>query len=106
MPTPPLLSAREEAAGEVRGGGEGHLEEAAVLVGILKANTYYNPRLNPENAKKRRNTVLQLMNNESYLSNKATDSLQKLPIVLNYKNLDMSASAGYFTHQVKKKAIE
>lgn len=81
-------------------------EESAVLVGILKANTYYNPRLNPENAKKRRNTVLQLMNNESYLSNKVTDSLQKLPIILNYKNLDMNASTGYFTHQVKKKAIE
>ena len=82
------------------------IEESAVLVGILKANTYYNPRLNPENAKKRRNTVLQLMNNESYLSNKATDSLQKLPIALNYKNLNMNTSAGYFTHQVKKKAIE
>ncbi|MDX8552139.1 penicillin-binding protein [Tenacibaculum sp. 1B UA] len=83
-----------------------NIEESAVLVGMLKANTYYNPRLNPENAKKRRNTVLQLMNNETYLSNEATDSLQKLPITLNYHNLDINTTAGYFTYQVKKKAAE
>ncbi|WP_428741533.1 transglycosylase domain-containing protein [Tenacibaculum sp.] len=82
------------------------IEEAAVLVGMLKANTYYNPRLNPENAKKRRNTVLQLMNNEAYLNKQTTDSLQKLPIALNYNNLDLNVTAGYFTHQVKKKATE
>lgn len=83
-----------------------NIEESAVLVGMLKANTYYNPRLNPENAKKRRNTVLQLMNNEAYLSNEVTDSLQKLPITLNYHNLDINTTAGYFTYQVKKKAAE
>ncbi|RKF04967.1 penicillin-binding protein 1A [Tenacibaculum lutimaris] len=83
-----------------------NIEESAVLVGMLKANTYYNPRLNPENAKKRRNTVLQLMNNEAYLSNEVTDSLQKLPITLNYHNLDINTTAGYFTYQVKKKATE
>ena len=83
-----------------------NIEESAVLVGMLKANTYYNPRLNPENAKKRRNTVLQLMNSEAYLSNKVTDSLQKLSITLNYHNLDINTTAGYFTYQVKKKASE
>ncbi|WP_115899450.1 transglycosylase domain-containing protein [Tenacibaculum gallaicum] len=83
-----------------------NIEESAVLVGMLKANTYYNPRLNPENARKRRNTVLQLMNSEAYLSNKVTDSLQKLPITLNYHNLDINTTAGYFTYQVKKKASE
>ena len=83
-----------------------NIEESAVLVGMLKANTYYNPRLNPENARKRRNTVLQLMNSETYLSNRVTDSLQKLPITLNYHNLDINTTAGYFTYQVKKKASE
>lgn len=33
-------------------------EEAAVLVGLLKATSAYNPKINPENSKKRRNTVL------------------------------------------------
>ena len=40
-------------------------EESAVLVGMLKANTYYNPRLNPKRAMQRRNTVLQLMSRRS-----------------------------------------
>lgn len=81
-------------------------EESAVLVGMLKANTYYNPRLNPKNAIKRRNTVLQLMYNESYVTKQTLDSLQQLPLTLNYTNLDSNAIAGYFTHQVKKKAAE
>ncbi|WP_133535014.1 transglycosylase domain-containing protein [Tenacibaculum caenipelagi] len=83
-----------------------NIEESAVLVGMLKANTYYNPRLNPENAKKRRNTVLQLMKNEAYISKQTTDSLQKLPVTLNYNNLDLNVTAGYFNYQVKKKATE
>lgn len=81
-------------------------EESAVLVGMLKANTYYNPRLNPENALRRRNIVLQLMKNEQYLNTKTADSLQKLPLTLSYKNLDLKTTAGYFSYQVKKKAVK
>lgn len=83
-----------------------NIEEAAVLVGMLKANTYYNPRLHLKNALQRRNTVLELMKNENYLSQKTVDSLQKTPIALNYHNLDLNTSAGYFNYQVKKKAAE
>lgn len=83
-----------------------NIEESAVLVGMLKANTYYNPRLNPKNALNRRNTVLRMMNSEQYLSDQATDSLQKLPIKLNYENLNLKTTAGYFVYQVKKKADE
>ncbi len=43
-------------------------EESAVLVGMLKANTYYNPRRHPENAKIRRNVVLKQMEKYNYLS--------------------------------------
>src|SRR5674476_146028 len=42
------------------------IEESAVLVGMLKANTFYNPRLHPENALARRNVVLRQL--EKYLS--------------------------------------
>jgi penicillin-binding protein 1A len=34
------------------------IEESAVLIGMLKANNYYNPRLHPENARGRRNVVI------------------------------------------------
>jgi len=82
------------------------IEEAAVLVGLLKANTYFNPRLNPKNSLNRRNLVLNLMEKQHYLSAKVTDSLQKLPIQLNYENVDLKATAGYFVYQVKKKTLE
>lgn len=44
------------------------LEEAAVLVGMLKANTRYNPRLNPKNALERRNMVFSQMETNNYLT--------------------------------------
>ena len=46
------------------------------------------------------------MNTEHYLSDKATDSLQKLPTKLNYENLNLKTTAGYFVYQVKKKVAE
>ncbi|MGF7139917.1 transglycosylase domain-containing protein [Roseimarinus sediminis] len=81
-------------------------EESAVLIGMLKANTYYNPRIYPENAIKRRNTVLQLMAAESYLEQQEADSLKALPLELNYENIDQRAPAAYFVYQVRKKAEE
>ena len=59
-------------------------EEAAVLVGALKATHYYSPVFNPQNSLERRNLVLQLMNRHDYISEKQCDSLQQLPIELNY----------------------
>jgi penicillin-binding protein 1A len=79
------------------------VEESAVLVGSLKANTYFNPRLNPQNSLERRNMVLSLMENQKYLTKAASDSLRKLPLSLNYENMNLEAPAGYFVYQVKKK---
>ena len=59
-------------------------EQAAVLVGLLKAPTYYSPRFNPENATRRRNTVLAQLAKYSYLTPAQSDSLSKLPLVLDY----------------------
>jgi len=77
------------------------IEEAAVLIGMLKANTYYNPRLYPDHAINRRNVVLKQMNKYNYLSDVATDSIQKLPLVLDYANLESEGPANYFLVQVK-----
>lgn len=82
--------------------GKIRIEEAAVLVGILKANTYYNPRLYPKNALKRRNVVLSQMEKYNYLESEFTDSLQNLPLKLDYANLESEGPANYFLVQVKK----
>ncbi|MFD2513803.1 penicillin-binding protein 1A [Pontibacter locisalis] len=60
------------------------VEQAAVLVGLLKAPTYYSPRFNPENATRRRNTVINQMVKYSFLPKATADSLSQLPLVLDY----------------------
>lgn len=56
------------------------VEEAAVLVGLLKAPTTYSPVLHPENAERRRNTVIDQMRHYDYLTTNQADSLKALPI--------------------------
>ena len=79
-------------------------EEAAVLIGMLKANTYYNPRSYPKNAIKRRNVVLNQMYKYDYVSKKEKDSLQNLSLQIDYSNLKSEGPANYFMVQVKKEA--
>ena len=76
-------------------------EESAVLIGMLKANTYYNPRLYPDHAVKRRNVVLTQMEKYNYLTATLRDSLTKLPLKLDYANLESEGPANYFLVQVK-----
>ena len=59
-------------------------EESAVLVGMLKATTTYNPRLNPKNSKSRRNVVLSNLLRKKFLTHEEYDSLSELPIELKY----------------------
>jgi len=61
------------------------MEEAAMLVGILKGITLYNPTRNPLRAFNRRNSVLRKMYEHHYLSQPQYDSLKFIPICLNYK---------------------
>ncbi|MBF9254602.1 transglycosylase domain-containing protein [Pontibacter sp. 172403-2] len=59
-------------------------EQAAVLIGMLKATTTYNPRLNPKRSQQRRNVVLAQMAKYNYLTTAQADSLKKLPLQLKY----------------------
>jgi penicillin-binding protein 1A len=77
-------------------------EESAVLIGMLKANTYYNPRLHPENSKLRRNVVLKQMEKYNYLKASESDSLSKLPLKLDYRKTGVSGPADYFLGQVRE----
>jgi len=82
------------------------IEESAVLIGLLKANTYFNPRLNPENSLARRNMVFKQMEKEHYITVQEEARLRKLPIRLNYENVTIESPAGYFVQQVKTKTLE
>ncbi|MFZ4399223.1 MAG: penicillin-binding protein 1A [Bacteroidales bacterium] len=73
------------------------IEEAALLVGILKAPTYYSPIKNPDNAKKRREVVLNQMRKNDYITQEQYDSLRVLPIDMS-KYTIQDHSAGYGTY--------
>ena len=76
-------------------------EQAAVLVGMLKATTFYNPRINHENAFKRRNVVLNNMLKRGHLSQIAYDTLKAHPISLNYSvESNYDGQANYFRETV------
>ena len=83
------------------------LEEAAVLVGMLKATYGYNPRVFPQKSFDRRNLVLQAMLNNGFLSPIKKDSLAAIPLLLDYKKYDYNAGlAPYFREEVRKKLIK
>jgi len=61
------------------------IQEAALLVGLLKAPTYYSPLLHPDRSKKRRNVVLSQMKKYKYITASQYDSLSALPIGLKFQ---------------------
>lgn len=76
-------------------------EQAAVLVGMLKATTYYNPISHPENSLKRRNIVLSNMIPHKDLTRAEFDSLSRLPIEMKYSvESNYDGQATYFRNAV------
>ncbi len=83
------------------------LENAATLVGMLKAPTYYSPRLNPEHSTKRRNLVLQLMSKNGYISQGLADATKKKPLILKYNRVkEYDGIATYFRKELKNELKE
>lgn len=73
------------------------VSEAAVLIGMLKASTSYNPRLYPQRALNRRNTVINQMVRSNYLSADEANQIKATNIVLNYSKQDETTGlAPYF----------
>lgn len=59
------------------------IEESAMLVGMLKNSSLFNPLRRKEMVKQRRNVVLKQMNRSEFITLKQKDSLQKLGLGLN-----------------------
>lgn len=83
-----------------------NVEEAAVLVGMLKGNTLYNPRRNPQIALERRNTVIDQMNKYGYLTDDSADVISKRPIVLDYHKLDYHEGMAPYFRQVLEQQVK
>ncbi len=76
-------------------------EQAAVLVGMLKATTYYNPISHPENSLERRNVVLHNMMTHGDMTRAEFDSVSAIPIKLNYNvESNYDGQAKYFREAI------
>ena len=74
-----------------------NVQEAAVLIGMLKGSNLYNPRVNPKKSLDRRNVVLDQMVRNNFLAADEAAKLKLAPIELNYKKLDETTGLGpYF----------
>jgi penicillin-binding protein 1A len=83
------------------------IEEAAVLVGLFKAPTYYSPVYNPNNSLRRRNTVLYQMVRNDHLTQRQFDSLSVQPIMLDYSVANQNKGlATYFREIVKSDLLQ
>ena len=80
-----------------------NVEEAALLVGILKAPSWYNPVHNPERATKRREVVLHQMMKHGYLTQEQYDSLRVIPLDMRHYQLEdhTSGLATYFREYLR-----
>lgn len=79
-----------------------NLSETALLVGLLKGASYYNPRAHPQRALKRRNLVLQLMADQGFIDQKTVGKALKQPLGVGKKGRLSNASHPAFIDLVRR----
>ncbi len=79
-----------------------NLAETALLVGLLKGASYYNPRKHPERALQRRNLVLQLMVDQGFIDQKTADKAMKQPLGVGKKGRLSNARHPAFIDLVRR----
>lgn len=79
------------------------VEQSAMLVGMLKNSSLYNPMRRPEMVTSRRNVVLGQMVRNEFITEEVKDSLQQLPLELDI-NLEghSDGTATYFREYVRE----
>ena len=84
-----------------------NIQESALLIGMLKGNTLYNPRRNPIASFNRRNTVINLMASAGFIGPAAADEAKRTPIQLNYNKMDENNGiAPYFRAAIEDELKE
>tara|TARA_B100000902_G_scaffold12252_1_gene14871 strand:- start:3892 stop:6219 length:2328 start_codon:yes stop_codon:yes gene_type:complete len=80
-----------------------NINQSAVLVGMLKNPSLYNPKRNPEGVKNRRNVVLYQMYKNKKINKNEFDSLKTIPIQLDFQKVDHNEGpAPYFREQLRE----
>lgn len=76
-----------------------NIEESAVLVGMFKNSSLYNPRRNPEGVNNRRNVVLSQMAKYDFISEQQRDSLMALPLNIQFTPQDHDEGIGTYVRE-------
>lgn len=82
------------------------VEEAALLIGMLKGNSLYNPIRNPKAALDRRNVVLNQMVKNHKLGDIEAAKLKAEPIKLNYKKLDENTGYAPYFREILREELK
>lgn len=80
-----------------------NVQEAATLIGLLKAPSYFHPVRNKDRSLKRREVVLNQMRKSDFITEKEYDSLRKLPLDLSHYSVQdhTSGLATYFREYLR-----
>lgn len=79
------------------------IEESAMLIGMLKNPSLYNPVRRLETTKERRNVVINQMRKANHLTKQAADSLKQLPIELDFnRSSHVDIIAPYYRQHLAK----
>lgn len=83
------------------------INQAALLIGMVKNPSYYNPLRRPEESRQRRNVVLSQMVKYGYLDATLADSLKTAPLDLKYQRVDHNVGLGtYFKEHLRGELTE
>ncbi len=81
------------------------INDAAILVGMCKNPSLYNPVSHPERCEARRNTVIDQMLKSGYLTQEQADSCKAMPLDINYKPQDFKAGNATYLREFLRQAL-
>ena len=76
-----------------------NIQESAMLVGMFKNSALYNPKRNPVGVTNRRNVVLGQMAKYNYITESLRDSLQLLPLGVDFTPQDHDKGLGTYVRE-------
>ncbi|MDR3430497.1 MAG: peptidoglycan glycosyltransferase/peptidoglycan DD-transpeptidase MrcA [Rouxiella aceris] len=82
------------------------LQEMAVIAGLPKAPSTFNPLYSHDRALSRRNVVLSRMLDEKYITQGQYDAARDAPLVSNYHAPEIAFSAPYLTEMVRQEMVK
>lgn len=81
------------------------LTESALLIGMCKNPSYFNPVRASERCRQRRNVVLQQMVKMGYLSSSEYDTLSEEPLKLNFHRVDHKEGLGAYVREYLRRIM-